>query len=59
MNAKDVPPAPDEELMPPISSLTYRVLFYYTPYRTEEEFWKNEGKHWSKVQDKFIGPVRE
>jgi len=22
------------------------------------EFWKDEGKHWSKLQDKFIGPGR-
>jgi hypothetical protein len=56
VNAQDVPPAPDEELMPPISSLTFRVLFYYSPYRSNAEFWKDEGKHWSKVQDKFIGP---
>ena len=56
LNIKDVPPAPDEEYMPPISSLSYRVLFYYTPYRSGDDFWKNEGKHWSKVQDKFIGP---
>jgi Domain of Unknown Function with PDB structure (DUF3857)/Transglutaminase-like superfamily len=58
VNAEDVPPAPDEELMPPISSLTYRVLFYYSPYRSNAEFWKEEGKHWSKLQDKFIGPGR-
>ena len=58
VNAQDVPPAPDEELMPPISSLTYRVLFYYSPYRSNAEFWKDEGKHWSKLQDKFIGPGR-
>jgi hypothetical protein len=56
VNAQDVPPAPDEELMLPISSLTYRVLFYYSPYRSNAEFWKEEGKHWSKLQDKFIGP---
>ena len=56
VNVQDVPPAPDEELMPPISSLTYRVLFYYSPYRSNAEFWKDEGKHWAKVQDKFIGP---
>ncbi len=42
--------------MPPISSLSYRVLFYYTPYRTVQDFWKNEGKDWSKMHDKFIGP---
>jgi hypothetical protein len=53
---QDIPPAPDEEYMPPISSFTYRVLFYYSPYRTREEFWSSEGKHWSKLSDKFIGP---
>jgi len=52
----DIPPAPHEEHMPPISSFSYRVLFYYTPYRSTEEFWKQEGKFWSKDHDKFIGP---
>ena len=44
--------------MPPINSFTYRVLFYFTTYRTPEEFWKNEGKDWSKEKDKFINPGR-
>ncbi|HEY6375504.1 MAG TPA: DUF3857 domain-containing protein, partial [Edaphobacter sp.] len=56
LNIHDVPPAPEEEYMPPISSLSFRVLFYYSPYRTGEEYWKGEGKHWSKLSDKFIGP---
>lgn len=56
VNCDNVPPAPDEDYMPPIGSLTYRVLFYYTIYRSPEEFWKGEGKRWSKDQDKFIGP---
>ena len=56
LNVHDVPPAPKEEYMPPISAFTYRVLFYYSPYRTGEEFWKTEGKFWSKDTDKFIGP---
>ncbi len=56
LQVHDVPPSPQEEYMPPISSFTYRVLFYYSPYRTTEEFWKNEGKFWSKDRDKFIGP---
>ena len=56
VNVEDVPPSPEEEYMPPISSLGYRVLFYYSPYRTAEEYWKSEGKHWAKVNDKFIGP---
>ncbi len=56
LNIQNVAPAPDEDYMPPVSSFTYRVLFYYTPYRTGDEFWKNEGKHWAKQRDKFIGP---
>ncbi len=56
LNIQDVPPSPIEEYMPPISSLGYRVMFYFSPYRTSEEYWKNEGKHWAKVHDKFIGP---
>jgi Domain of Unknown Function with PDB structure (DUF3857) len=56
LSIQNVPPAPDEEFMPPIRSLTYRVLFYYSAYRSSEEYWKNEGKGWSKTTDKFIGP---
>ncbi len=52
----DIPPAPNEDFMPPIAGLTYRVLFFYTPYRSAEEFWKNECKHWAKLRDKFVGP---
>lgn len=56
LNIENVPPSPEEEYMPPLQSLGYRVMFYYSPYRTSEEFWKGEGKHWSKIHDKFIGP---
>jgi hypothetical protein len=56
VNINDVPPAPEEDFMPPVHSFTYRVLFYYAAYRTADEFWKNEGKFWSKDQEKFIGP---
>ncbi len=53
---QDIPPAPNEEHMPPVHSFTYRVLFYYSPYGSTDEFWKNEGKYWSKHEDRFIGP---
>jgi hypothetical protein len=56
LNVHDIPPAPEEEFMPPIQSFSFRVLFYYTGYHTSDEFWKNEGKYWAKTQDKFIGP---
>jgi hypothetical protein len=59
LDVQDIPPSPDEEYMPPIGSLGYRVMFYYAAYRTQDEYWKNEGKSWSKKRDKFIGPGRE
>jgi hypothetical protein len=52
----NIPPIPTAESMPPLESLSYRVLFYYTPYRSQQEYWKNAGKDWSKAADKFIGP---
>ena len=54
--AENIPPIVREEHMPPLNSFSYRVLFYYTPYRGSEEYWKNEGKYWAKQRDKFIGP---
>jgi hypothetical protein len=56
LNAHDIPPIPEEDFMPPMESLSYRVLFYYTGYTSAEDYWKNEGKFWAKNQDKFIGP---
>ena len=56
LNVHDIPPAPEEDFMPPIAGLTYRVLFFYSPYRSGEEFWKSESKHWAKLRDKFVGP---
>ncbi len=57
LNMHDIAPIPEEDFMPPIGSLSYRVLFYYTAYRTSvEDYWKNEGKFWAKNEDKFIGP---
>ncbi|MGH9590038.1 MAG: transglutaminase domain-containing protein, partial [Terracidiphilus sp.] len=48
----DVPPAPDEEYMPPIQSLLYKVWFYYSA-KNAQEYWANAAKSWSKDVDKF------
>ena len=55
LTVDDVPGLVEEPDMPPISSLSYRVLFYYTSYASGAEFWKAQGKKWSKARDKFIG----
>jgi hypothetical protein len=50
---KDVPPMVEEEYMPPIKSYSYRVLFNFTPFRSPQEYWKDNGKEWSKHADAF------
>ena len=42
--------------MLPISSFTYRLIFYYTPYSSEPEFWDAEAKYWSKAVNRFAEP---
>jgi hypothetical protein len=54
LSIQDIPPQPVEDYMPPISSFSYRVNFYYS---VDEggEYWKNEGKAWEKARERFIG----
>ena len=56
LDVHDIAPMPHEDYMPPMASISYRVLFYYTAYRTGGDFWKSEGKSWSKAREHFIGP---
>jgi hypothetical protein len=52
----DVPPAPDEEWMPPIQSLLYNVKFYYKDANDTADFWQTEAKRWSREVDRFADP---
>jgi len=55
LKVHDVPPIPTESQMPPLQSISYRVLFSYTPYASISEYWKSEGRDWFKAADAFIG----
>ncbi len=55
VTVQNVPPFGLEEYMPPIESTAYHVYFYYSPYRTPQDFWKTEGGYWSGEANKFIG----
>jgi hypothetical protein len=59
LKIKDVPPQVKEAHMPPIASFSYRVLFNFTAERTSAEWWKDEGKNWSKRVDSFADPNSE
>ena len=56
LEVANIEPTPKDDFLPPMATLTDRVLFYYSPYRSGAEFWAAEGKDWSKARDKFIGP---
>jgi hypothetical protein len=56
LDVKDVPPLVEEELEPPVKSYSYRVLFNFTAYRSLDDYWKSEGKEWSKRVDSFADP---
>jgi len=58
VDVTDVPPAPDEDHMPPIQSLLYRVGFFYSYAHDPAVYWASEVKLWSKDVDKFAEPSR-
>ena len=58
VDVTDVPPIPEEEWMPPIQSLLFKVSFYYCFTSNTTEFWAAEGKLWSKDVDKFAEPSK-
>jgi len=56
LDIQNVPPIPKDEMMPPMESISYRVLFYSTLFTNAPDFWKAAGELWSQALDKFIGP---
>ena len=53
VNVANVAPFATDEFMPPAESTAFHVHFYYTPYRSGQEFWKTEGKYWSSEVNHF------
>jgi hypothetical protein len=58
VDVTDVPPVPDEEWMPPISSLLYKVSFYYAAQNNAGQFWLETIEDWSKKVDEFAEPSK-
>lgn len=57
LELKDIPAFEEEEFSPPADVLKMRVNFYYGNEKMgkPQEFWKEEGKYWSKGVETFIG----
>ena len=52
----DIPPIANEEFSPPLDSYAYRLIFYYSEAVSGQDYWKEEGKAWSKEVDRFANP---
>jgi len=55
LDLDNVPAFVEEPDMPPPSVLRWRVYFYYQETLKPEDYWKSQGKFWSKDVDGFIG----
>ena len=57
LDLTDIPPAPDEDWMPPLNTIKWTVRFYYTNVKTGQAYWEDAGKRWSKNVDEFTKPT--
>ena len=55
LNGTNVTPFIDEPYMVDSSKFKYNVHFYYATKTKPEEYWKQEGKYWSRDIEKFMG----
>lgn len=56
VDVADIPALPDEDWMPPLNTLKWRVEFYYTSVGTGAAFWESAGKTWAKEAQEFSNP---
>jgi Domain of Unknown Function with PDB structure (DUF3857)/Transglutaminase-like superfamily len=56
LDLTNVPPIPEEEWMPPMQSVLYKIDFYYTSSGDAANFWATQAKAWAKETDKFAEP---
>jgi len=59
LDMEDIPPAPNEDWMPPIENSLFRVQFYIRESNDPAVYWKAVGAKWSKLVDEFANPNKE
>jgi hypothetical protein len=56
LDLTDIPALPEDDWMPPLNTIRWRVFFYYTNANNQTEFWAKEGKYWARDADRFTAP---
>jgi hypothetical protein len=54
LDMENVPALLPEPYMPPMSSLRWRVNFYYVYASSKEEYWKDKGETWNGIIESFL-----
>jgi Domain of Unknown Function with PDB structure (DUF3857)/Transglutaminase-like superfamily len=56
LDIADVPPEPDEDWMPPLNTIQWRVEFYYTTVNSAKDFWDDACQNWADWVREFTNP---
>jgi transglutaminase-like putative cysteine protease len=56
LSLSDIPPLVDEKWAPPLDSLRYRVIFYFSEAVSEQQYWQTASKAWLKDVNGFAEP---
>ncbi len=59
LDISDVQPLPDEEWMPPLNAIRWRLEFYYTRFKFAETFWDYAGMIRASEVHEFTSPGKE
>lgn len=57
LDIDDVPALPDEDWMPPLNTVKWRVSFFYSDYKDKDEYWKEIGKTWGTFVYNLVNPT--
>ncbi|MGD0830746.1 MAG: DUF3857 domain-containing protein [Terracidiphilus sp.] len=58
LDVSDIPATPEEDWMPPVQSLRYKVFFYMLAAESTKDFWSSEIKYWTKDVNRFVAPTQ-
>jgi hypothetical protein len=57
LDITDVPPEPDDDWMPPLNTLRWRVEFFSNRFATSQAFWDDARKNWATWIENFTDPT--
>jgi hypothetical protein len=57
LDIDNVPPEPDDDWMPPLNTLTWRVEFFSSWADTGDKFWENTRRNWAEWIRDFTNPT--